>query len=196
MPLNRVRFDRARWHPGHSWPVRRICDTAHSDCGASQTAPTTGASPSVRVPRRRTLHQAVPTFERGAVQRQLGAACLQRVEGVLAKHEFRECHLIQRPSCGRGSGHGEGRVRRRNLVTCWITKEFGHCSAACGLVRTSIRAFLAQLGERTTEDRKVPCSIHVEGIVSFLPFEVAATRHLFFFASTTTRKCRTNKFTP
>ena len=32
-----------------------------------------------------------------------------------------------------------------------------------------ICASLAQLGERTTEDRKVPCSIHVGGI-SFLPF--------------------------
>ena len=35
--------------------------------------------------------------------------------------------------------------------------------------RKGLSAFLAQLGERTTEDRKVPCSIHVGGI-SFLHF--------------------------
>ena len=42
-----------------------------------------------------------------------------------------------------------------------------------------ITAFLAQLGERTTEDRKVPCSIHVGGI-GFLCFWGSV---LFFFFS-------------
>ena len=46
--------------------------------------------------------------------------------------------------------------------------------------RKGLSAFLAQLGERTTEDRKVPCSIHVGGITfcSFLFFSLC----LNFFA--------------
>ena len=44
--------------------------------------------------------------------------------------------------------------------------------------RKGLSAFLAQLGERTTEDRKVPCSIHVGGITfcSFLSFNLFSFR--------------------